>query len=485
MTEHQELATRAAPPSAMGDVPLVVDLDGTLIHSDLLWESLVLFLKRSFLRAWLLPLWLFKGKAGFKDLLANEVEPDPAALPYDRALLEMIGSEREQGRTVVLATASHHRLAARIGEHLKLFDLVLATSGGVNLGSHNKARRLVELYGEGGYDYVGNARADLPVWLGARTAYSVTRKPFELADGRRTTHIGSERRGAAGPLVKALRPRQWLKNLLVFVPMLAGHALDLATFMQALLAFAAFSLCASSAYLLNDALDAQDDRMHPTKHKRPIAAGTLPLPLALLASPLLAVAGLILCASQSLPLAAVLGVYFVTTLTYSFYLKRLLMVDIVTLAILYSLRVLGGAAATGIEPSFWLLAFSFFIFLSLALLKRHSELFNLHSAGKEKTRGRGYTTADRTPIGIMGINSAFVSVLIFMLYFNSNNVLHLYKNPEWLLGILPLLVFWLGRLWVLSFRGQVNEDPVLYVSKDKVSLVVLGLCVALAAVAAG
>jgi 4-hydroxybenzoate polyprenyltransferase len=179
-----------------------------------------------------------------------------------------------------------------------------------------------------------------------------------------------------------------------------------------------------------------------------------------------------------------LGVYFATTLAYSFHLKRLLMVDIVTLAILYSLRVLGGSAATDIEPSFWLLAFSFFIFLSLALLKRHSELFNLHREGKEKTRGRGYTTADKTPIGIMGVNAAFVSVLVFMLYFNSQNVLNLYRHPAWLLGILPLLVFWLGRLWTLAFRGQVNEDPVLYVSKDKVSLVVIVLCGLLAVAAA-
>jgi 4-hydroxybenzoate polyprenyltransferase len=292
------------------------------------------------------------------------------------------------------------------------------------------------------------------------------------------------RGGAGRALFKALRPRQWLKNMLVFLPMLAAHALDVETLLASLLAFVAFSACASSAYLLNDALDAQDDRVHPTKHKRPIAAGTLPLPLALAASPVLAGAALLLCAVVKPFLLLPLGVYFVTTLAYSFHLKRLLMIDIVTLAILYSLRVLGGSAATEIEPSFWLLAFSFFIFLSLALLKRHSELFNLHREGKEKTRGRGYTTADKTPIGIMGVNAAFVSVLVFMLYFNSQNVLNLYRHPAWLHGILPLLVFWLGRLWTLAFRGQVNEDPVLYVSKDKVSLVVIVLCGLLAVAAA-
>jgi 4-hydroxybenzoate polyprenyltransferase/phosphoserine phosphatase len=474
-------AADPAPPCSK--LPLVIDLDGTLIYSDLLWEALVLFLKKSLLRAWLLPLWLMKGKAAFKDRLAAAVELDPAALPYDRELLALIGEARAQGRQVVLATGSERRFADLIAGHLNLFDRVLATGDGLNLTSHNKARHLVELYGERGYDYVGNCNADLPVWLACATPYSVTAKPFRLADGRSTATVGGARGSVVRALFTALRPRQWLKNLLVFLPMLAGHALNLPTLLQSLVAFAAFSLCASSAYLLNDALDAQDDRAHPTKHKRPIANGSLPLPLALFASPLLALAALTLCAVFDPLLLLAVSVYFVTTVAYSVYLKRLLMVDIVTLAILYSLRVLGGSAATGIEPSFWLLAFSFFIFLSLALLKRHSELFNLARQGKEKTRGRGYTTADKGPIGIMGINSAFVSVLVFMLYFNSENVLELYHHPAWLFGIVPLLVFWLGRLWTLSFRGQVNEDPVLYVSKDKVSLVVLALCAALATAA--
>jgi 4-hydroxybenzoate polyprenyltransferase len=469
--------------SARGAPPLVIDLDGTLIHSDLLWEAIVLFLKNNFLRLWLLPLWLLGGKTGFKAKLAGAVTLNPATLPYDRTLLAMIESEREQGRTIILATGSERRFADLVAGHLKLFDRVLATDASINLTSHNKARQLVDLYGDKGFDYIGNANADLPVWLRSRGAFSVTQRPFRLADGRATEQRGALRGGWGKALLKAMRPRQWLKNLLVFVPMLAGHALGAPALLQSLVAFIAFSLCASSAYLLNDALDAHDDRVHPTKRKRPIAAGSLPLPVALFASPLLALAALLLCAVFDPLLLLAVGVYFATTLCYSIYLKRLLMVDIVTLAILYSLRILGGSAATHIEPSFWLLAFSFFIFLSLALLKRHSELFNLHRQGKEKTSGRGYTTADKTPIGIMGVNSAFMSVLIFMLYFNSQNVLQLYAQPAYLMGIVPLMVFWLGRLWTLSFRGQVNEDPVLYVSKDPVSLVVICLCLALAVAA--
>ncbi len=461
--------------------PLVVDLDGTLIHSDLLWEALVLFFKQHLLQLWRLPLWLFGGKARFKDRLACAVEFDAAALPYDRVLIAHLAGERARGRVIVLATGAQRRFADLVAGHLQLFDLVLATEDGSNLTSHNKAAALVARYGAQGFDYVGNSRADVAVWQQSRHALSVTTLPFQLGAGRATAQLGAVRRGWGGALLKAMRPRQWLKNLLVFVPMLAGHAPG--GLLDSLVAFVAFSLCASSAYLLNDTLDAHDDRVHPDKHTRPIAAGTLPIAVALFASPVLAVAALALCACYDVLLAAAVGVYFVTTLAYSVYLKRLLMVDIVTLAILYSLRILGGAAATHIAPSFWLLAFSFFIFLSLALLKRHSELFNLQRAGKEKTRGRGYTTADQMPIGIMGINSAFMSVLIFMLYFNSQGVLALYPQPAWLLGIVPLLVFWLGRLWTQSFRGLVHEDPVLYVSKDPASLTVFALCGALAVAA--
>jgi 4-hydroxybenzoate polyprenyltransferase len=284
-------------------------------------------------------------------------------------------------------------------------------------------------------------------------------------------------------LLRAMRPRQWLKNLLVFVPMLAGHALTMPVLLQSLAAFAAFCLCASSAYLLNDALDVHDDRQHPTKRHRPIAAGLLPVPHALAASAVLAPLALILAAWTGPLLLLVVLVYFIATVGYTAWLKRLMMVDIVTLALLYSVRILGGSAATAIEPSFWLLSFSFFLFLSLALLKRCSELFNLEQDGQQQTRGRGYHTGDRIPVSVMGVASAFLSVLIFMLYFHSDAVLKLYPQPGVLLGVVPLLVFWLGRLWLLGYRGNVNEDPLLYVSRDGVSLGVIGACLALVAAA--
>lgn len=471
-------------PHADGTPPLVVDLDGTLVRSDLLWEALALFLKQHTLQAWRLPWWLLRGKAEFKRRLAETVSPDPATLPYDSALVEHLENERRRGRVLVLATGSERRFAEGVAAHLKLFAHVHATDGATNLTAHDKARHLVGLYGERGFDYVGDSRADRPVWLRSRLAYSVSRRPYRLDDGRATEQLGTVRSGALKALARGMRPRQWLKNLLVFVPMLAGHQLDAAAFGASALAFLLFSMCASSAYLLNDTLDACDDRLHPSKCRRPIAAGTLPIRTAVIASVALAAGALAVAGFTDPYLLLAVMAYFGSTLWYSLYLKRLLMVDIITLAILYSMRILGGAAAVHIAPSFWLLAFSFFIFLSLALLKRHSELFNLHAQGKEKTQGRGYTTGDKLPVSIMGINSAFMSVLVFILYFESDNVRVMYDHPQFLFAIVPLLVFWLGRLWTLSFRGQVNEDPVLYVSRDRVSLCVIALCGLLAALAA-
>jgi 4-hydroxybenzoate polyprenyltransferase len=421
--------------------PLLVMLDGVLVRSGLLWECLLAFLKQDLRRIWMLPLWLLRDRARFARRLYAVAAIDAATLPYDRALLARLAAERASGRRIVLAAGASPPFARRVAAHLGLFDLVLAEAPARPAGAHD-------------YDIVDAA------------------------------HAATGRRGGALALLRALRPRQWLKNLLVFVPMLAGHELGLPALAASAVAFAAFSLCASSAYLLNDSLDAHDDRLHPTKHARPIASGALSIPLALCASLALALAGLGLALLFHPVLAAAAGLYFVSTLAYSTWLKRLMMVDIIALAILYSLRVLGGSAATGIAPSFWLIAFSFFLFLSLALLKRYSELFNLKRAGREKTRGRGYTTADKAAVGIMGINSAFLSVLIVLLYFNSSNVIALYPHRTWLLAILPLLVLWLGRLWILAYRGKVNEDPVLYVSTDRTSLVVFALCLACAVAAA-
>jgi 4-hydroxybenzoate polyprenyltransferase len=368
-----------------------------------------------------------------------------------------------------------------ISASLGIFDEVQA--GDANFSGKIKAQRLLNKYGRYGFDYIGNSRIDIPVWRYSRTVYCVKGLSVSLGEDRVCKFVGMTRHHWFPGLITASRPRQWLKNLLVFVPILANHSLNVKSALYSLLAFIVFCLCASSAYLLNDALDAGDDRFHPTKHSRPIANGSLPIHIALLCSAILGLAGLALAGYFIFSLFIVVAIYFISTMAYSLCFKRLMMIDIVVLAMLYSIRVLGGGAATDIRPSFWLIAFSFFMFLSLALLKRYSELHTLHLRGKQRIKGRGYRTLDQAVVAIMGTSSIFVSILVFMLYMNSPNVSALYPNPTYLFAIVPLLVFWAGRLWILAGRGEVNDDPILYVSRDATSLVVIVCCFAFATAA--
>lgn len=455
------------------EVPLVVDLDGTLVKTDLLWETALILLRRQPWKFFWFFLWILRGKAFLKAAIAAETELDASHLPYDQVLVQQLREAHASGRTLILATGSHQKLALAVSHHLQLFHDVIASDGTINTVADHKRDILVQRYGERQFDYVGNSSADLAIWRSARRAYSVTTRAFKLDRRHSTERVGGDRMGLLQALLKAMRPRQWLKNLLVFVPILAAHLLLSDTVVKGLIAFVCFSCAASSAYLLNDTLDVHDDRVHLEKRKRPLAAGHLPLPLGLMMAPLLAGAAVALALSLSLKFLAVVLVYLCATLVYSLYLKRLMMVDVVTLAILYTLRIVGGGVATGIELSFWLLSFSFFIFLSLALLKRHSELYNLAKAGKDKTRGRAYRVEDKLVVSMLGVNSGFVALIIFMLYFNSENVLRLYKQPVYLIGIVPIIMLWLGRLWILSSRGLVNEDPILFVSRDKRGLVLI------------
>lgn len=285
------------------------------------------------------------------------------------------------------------------------------------------------------------------------------------------------------PLVRSMRPRQWLKNLLIFVPMAAGHQFSGPTWIAALTAFAAFCMCASSAYLLNDVLDAGHDRLHPSKRHRPVAAGLVSTGQASRCSALLGLSGLLAAALYNVALLQVVGAYFLLTIVYSMRLKKILLIDVTTLSILYGIRIVGGAAATGITLSFWLMSFSFFVFLSLALLKRHNELLRLASGSHQSVPGRGYIPNDKTPVAVFGICAAMLSAIILLLYYNSGSTAALYPSPLLLVGVVPLFFIWIARLWVLSFRGAIEEDPLLHVSTDPPSLVLIALCMSLALLA--
>ncbi|MDS4028862.1 MAG: UbiA family prenyltransferase [Candidatus Contendobacter sp.] len=462
-------------------MPLCIDLDGTLLNSDLLLEAAFAQLKQAPLSVRHWPRWLAVGKSRLKAEIAARVELDIATLPYNRELLVFLRKQKEQGRTLVLVTASHRRFADEIAAHLGLFDTVLATDGDRNLAGPYKAETLVERYGERGFDYAGNAAVDLVVWRHARRAIVVNAKP-QLVDQARAlceverafTLDGSAWR----PWSRALRLHQWLKNVLIFVPLVAGHVWNQTAILTlALLAFLSFGLCASSVYLLNDLLDLSADRRHPRKCRRPFASGQLPIAQGVAAIPLLLIAAFGLSLSLNPPwFSVVLATYYLFTLAYSLRLKRTLMLDVVVLAGLYTLRIIAGAAAANIEPSFWLLAFSMFLFLSLALVKRYAELWTLHEQGDLSASGRGYHVDDLGLLQNLGGAAGYLAVLVLALYINSETSRTLYGQPMVIWLLCPTLLYWISRVWLITHRGEMHDDPIIFALTDTHSRYILLAC---------
>ncbi len=458
----------------MKSIPLAVDLDGTLVRSDTLHEAALRALREHPLALLMLPFWLLQGKAVVKQRLAALAPVDPAALPYHQPLLDWLTVQRAHGRTLVLCTAADRSIADAIAAHLGLFDDVLASDGDTNLSGRSKADALVRRFGVGGFDYAGNANVDLQVWQHARKAVvvnasgAVERKAQAVADIDRTF---AAQPAGIGLLLRALRVHQWAKNLLLFVAPLAAHLLpDAEVAAQLLMAFIAFSLCASAVYIGNDLLDLDSDRLHPRKKARPFAAGHLPVVTGVLLAPVLLVVAL-WCALPAGPaFVGWLLLYFALTCAYSLGLKRLVLVDCLVLAMLYTLRIVAGAAAAGISLSFWLLAFSAFLFLSLAFVKRYAEL-DVHSRhGREQAHGRGYLTSDAPLVQSLGIVSGYASALVLALYLNSDAVVQLYHTPELIWCAVPVHLFWISWVWLKAHRGQMHDDPLLFALRDKTSL---------------
>jgi 4-hydroxybenzoate polyprenyltransferase/phosphoserine phosphatase len=466
----------------MKNKPLVVDLDGTLIRSDLLIESWFAHLTSAPHRFYRPFLWLMRGgKAMLKTRLAESTNLDVSVLPYDSAVLEWLEDERQTGRPLVLATASDERYAQAIARHLKFFDQTFATSGGVNLSGERKRDRLVAEFGDKNFDYAGNSHDDVAVWQSAARAYVVNPSAGVERAARKIGNVErviESRPSVLATLSRSLRLHQWLKNLLILVPLLAAHKLlDAPLAVAALLAFLAFGLCASSVYLLNDLLDLEDDRHHPTKRKRPLASGALPILWGLALVPVLLAAAFAL-AVFFLPwmFSLALAGYYVLTLAYSMFLKRHVMVDVVTLAVLYTTRIIAGSAAIATHLAFWLLAFSMFIFLSLAFVKRYAELHSMLARGLAKARGRGYVADDLPLISSLGTASGYLSILVLALYIQSSNAAQLYRNEQILWLVCPLMLYWVSRVWLITHRGQMHDDPIVFAARDRVSLAVAALC---------
>lgn len=457
---------------------LVIDMDGTLLRSDLLFESFWSACGRD----WRSPVpaarALLRGRAALKRCLAGMAALDPATLPYDPAVIAYVDAWRERGGRAALVTAGDQTLARLVAGHLRLFDEVHGSDGVRNLKGAAKAEFLGRRFAATGYAYMGDAWADLPVWQKARRAITVN-APAALrarveALGREFEHLTTAS-AAWRPYLDALRPHQWLKNLLVFVPMLAAHRLDLAAAAPSLLAFAAFALVASGAYVMNDLVDLAADRAHPRKRTRPFASGRVPIAHGTWMAAGLVLGGGAVAATVGPDFLLVVLAYVVVTAAYSSVLKRHAVVDICVLAGLYTLRLIAGGVATGISLSVWLLAFSIFFFLSLAAVKRHAELVDNARRRQSQPVGRGYHVDDLPLVSQMAIGSGYVSVLVLALYLTSPDVTELYAEPAMLWGICPILLYWLSRMVMVAHRGGMHDDPIVFAVKDRTSWICGGL----------
>jgi 4-hydroxybenzoate polyprenyltransferase len=479
--------------------PLCVDLDGTLVDTDLSAESLFGVLKR---QPWLLlwvPFWLLQGKARLKKELAERCQPDATVLPYNQAVMDHIDSATIDGRKVVLVTGSNRRLADQVAGHLGLFDQVLASDSEVNLTGRRKADLLNNLFGVGGYEYMGNDQIDLQVWQTSAAAVTVNapRSVVEQVSrlGIPHTDIAPARRTLRSWL-KAIRVHQWSKNALLFVPAVTGHRIfELEALAACALGFLCFGLLASATYIVNDLFDLDADRHHRTKRHRPFAAGVISLQAGIVASAILLLSGLTLALLLPVGFQLTLLAYLGMTLAYSFWFKRVASVDVLLLAALYTIRVVAGAFAIGIDLSFWLLAFSMFVFLSLALVKRVAELIELREKqravrpmisadqGNSLVKGREYSTEDIPILQNLGASSGYLAVLVLALYIHSPDVLLLYQSPQILWLVAPLMLLWVTRLWVMTARGYMDEDPVVFAMKDPETWLAAGFTAATLAAA--
>ena len=463
---------------------LCVDLDGTLIATDLLWETLVSMARVRPSCLLRVPIWLLQGRAHLKRCVAGIATPSPATLPYRPEVLALVAEKKAAGYQVLLTTASDETLAWAVANHLGVFDGVVASDGRTNAKGTTKLRLLRERIGERPFEYVGDSSADLPLLREADQGYLVAPSRSLLrraeAAGRSCRTLGE--RSNLRPLVRALRPHQWAKNALVAVPILAAHEVsNLPKLAATCIAFVAFCLCASGVYVLNDIMDVESDRRHPTKRRRPVAAGEISFPSAVFL--LLATTGTGLAGASVLlspKAAALLLLYVVLATAYSLVLKQKMMVDVLTLGGLYTLRILVGGVAADIRVSSWLLAFSMFLFLSLALAKRYTELSALPATSGENIRGRGYVPSDLDLLRSVGPTAGYIASLLVVLYINlSPDVRKHYPDASALYLIVPVILYWITRVWFLAQRRQLDEDPVVFALRDRHSLVAGAIVMAL------
>ena len=459
------------------DTVLVADLDGTLCRTDTLHEAVFSLLATSPLKALGIPRWLAGGKANLKAELADRTILKAEDLPLNEDVIAVLQEARADGRRTALVSASDHRQVTAVAEATGLFDEAYGTAEGRNLKGATKAEFLSAHFGEKAFDYIGDAKADLPVWKAANAAITVgagasLRRAAEGANPN-TTHI-SPPESPARAIVKALRPHQWSKNILLFLPLLAAH--DLTPLFQVILGFAAFCATASAVYVINDLMDLAADRAHPRKKNRPFASGALSAKQGIVMAIVLLGLALILGLQTGNPMfLAVLVAYFGATFAYSLWLKRKLIIDVLMLGGLYTVRIVAGGAAADVNLSPWMLGFSIFLFLSLAATKRQAELMDQMATGRGSS-GRAYEVEDLPILRGIALSAAQAAVLVLALYLSSTDVRALYKFPSLLWLICPLLLYWTLRMVMKTHRGVMSDDPIVFAATDRVSQVIVLIC---------
>lgn len=457
------------------NVPIFVDLDGTLIFTDTLLEQILLYLKKNPLNFINILKWIFIGISHLKNEIRKVIEIQVENLPYNKELILWIRSQKNQGNKIYLCTATNVNVANKINNYLNLFDDVFGSNEFINLKGKKKLINIYEVTNNSEFCYVGDSKPDIEVWKKAKYAVlvNVKKKLTTKVSGCSTIiHTFNNKKINFYIISKMLRLHQWLKNFLLFVPFLTSHlSISLNAISQLILSFFAFSFCASSVYIINDLLDIDSDRKHGSKRERPFAAGSVSI--------LVGILFFVACLIISIGLTVFIEndfynyiiLYFVITCLYTLKLKTLILVDCIILSILYTLRIISGSIPIDVDISFWLLAFSIFIFLSLAFLKRYVELSKLGSKNITVS-GRGYVKSDASIVKILGIVSGFSSILVLCLYINGETSKFYYSSPEFIWLSVAIMIYWTCWVWIKAERKEIDDDPIIFASKDIVSIFV-------------
>jgi 4-hydroxybenzoate polyprenyltransferase/phosphoserine phosphatase len=471
------------------DVPLCVNCESALLKVNINYEAIFQLIKKNILYALALPIWLLRGKSALMQHVSKVVRINWSIVPLCEPALEQMRAAHAEHRRVLLLTPMPNIWAQELADELGLAEVICIDENSRDASVENLKFRLAELFGEQGFDYIGDGRRDLPICKLARRVLIVTTNPAMIAWAKENASVVSViLRDGAGffTFIKMIRVHQWVKNFLIWVPLLAAHRLSsLHDIGIGAIAFVAFSFCASSVYVLNDLLDLESDRQHVRKRNRPIASGKIAVNQALTIGLLLFITSVSVALQVSALFTMTLGIYFAMTLAYSLRLKRQVIVDVMLLAALYTIRVVAGAVATIVVPSFWLLALSMFLFLSLAVVKRYSEMLVTLSQDKQYAAGRGYSVADMPVLLSLGVGAGIAAIVVLALYINDSATIKLYPATIWLWPVPPLILYWVSRVWMKAHRGELHDDPVVFAMRDwqsLVTLVLVGTCFAAATI---